>query len=52
MMEFFKCSVGGETYGTGVTEIEMGAAQRNGIRLEEVSYAAKGFVNISIFSYL
>ncbi|KAL1807211.1 hypothetical protein ACET3Z_030279 [Daucus carota] len=35
MMEFFKCSVGGETYGTGVTEIEMGAAQRNGIILEE-----------------
>ncbi|KAK1365815.1 Phospholipid-transporting ATPase [Heracleum sosnowskyi] len=35
MMEFFKCSIGGETYGTGVTEIEMGGAQRNGIILEE-----------------
>lgn len=39
-MEFFKCSIGGETYGTGVTEIEMGGARRNGIILEEVSIAA------------
>ncbi|XP_031122420.1 phospholipid-transporting ATPase 3-like isoform X1 [Ipomoea triloba] len=30
LMEFFKCSIGGEIYGTGVTEIEMGVAQRNG----------------------
>lgn len=29
-MEFFKCSIGGEIYGTGVTEIEVGIAQRNG----------------------
>lgn len=26
LMEFFKCSVGGETYGTGVTEIEVEVA--------------------------
>ncbi|MFS8029338.1 putative P-type phospholipid transporter [Helianthus anomalus] len=26
LMEFFKCSIGGETYGTGVTEIEVGVA--------------------------
>ncbi|CAK9180185.1 unnamed protein product [Ilex paraguariensis] len=34
MMEFFKCSIGGEAYGTGVSEIEMGTAQRNGIKFE------------------
>ncbi|KAK6922097.1 P-type ATPase, N-terminal [Dillenia turbinata] len=30
LMEFFKCSIGGEVYGTGLTEIERGAAQRSG----------------------
>ncbi|KAK1415692.1 hypothetical protein QVD17_31477 [Tagetes erecta] len=35
LMEFFKCSIGGEMYGTGVTEIEMGAARRNGINIKE-----------------
>uniref|UniRef100_A0A2N9EBM5 P-type phospholipid transporter n=1 Tax=Fagus sylvatica TaxID=28930 RepID=A0A2N9EBM5_FAGSY len=34
LMEFFKCSIGGEVYGTGVTEIEKGIAQRNGLRVE------------------
>lgn len=34
MMEFFKCSIGGEVYGTGMTEIEMGGAQRTGKRVE------------------
>ena len=29
-MEFFKCSVAGVSYGTGVTEIERAAARRNG----------------------
>ena len=36
LMEFFKCSIGAEVYGTGVTEIERGVAQRRGIKLEEV----------------
>lgn len=36
LMEFFKCSIGGEVYGTGITEIEMGGAQRNGMKMEEV----------------
>ncbi|KAJ9554377.1 hypothetical protein OSB04_018422 [Centaurea solstitialis] len=36
LMEFFKCSISGETYGTGVTEIEIGAAKRNGINVAEV----------------
>ncbi|KAF6157302.1 hypothetical protein GIB67_004240 [Kingdonia uniflora] len=36
LMEFFKCSIGGEVYGTGITEIERGGAQRNGIKVEEV----------------
>ncbi|XP_061366109.1 phospholipid-transporting ATPase 3-like [Gastrolobium bilobum] len=35
LMEFFKCSIGGEVYGNGVTEIEKGIAERNGIKLEE-----------------
>lgn len=47
-MEFFKCSIGGEVYGTGVTEVERAAAQRNGVKLEEVQRSAdsvheKGF---------
>ena len=33
-MEFFKCSIGGEMYGTGITEIEKGIAQRNGLKVE------------------
>eukprot|EP00250_Pteridium_aquilinum_P005611 c15683_g1_i1 orf=163-3783(+) len=36
-MEFFKCSIGGVMYGTGVTETEKGAARRSGIKLEEVN---------------
>lgn len=35
LMEFFKCSIGGEVYGTGVTEIERGVAQRRGIKIDE-----------------
>ncbi|KAM1521227.1 phospholipid-transporting ATPase 3-like isoform X2 [Malus sylvestris] len=35
LMEFFKCSIGGEVYGTGITEIERGIAERNGIKLVE-----------------
>jgi phospholipid-transporting ATPase len=40
LMEFFKCSIGGETYGTGITEIEKGGAERAGIKIddEEVQY--------------
>ncbi|XP_019164546.1 PREDICTED: phospholipid-transporting ATPase 3-like [Ipomoea nil] len=34
LMEFFKCSIGGEMYGTGVSEIEQGTSQRGGKRLE------------------
>uniref|UniRef100_A0A7N0VNK4 Phospholipid-transporting ATPase n=1 Tax=Kalanchoe fedtschenkoi TaxID=63787 RepID=A0A7N0VNK4_KALFE len=36
LMEFFKCSISGEVYGTGITEIERGVAQRKGIKIEEV----------------
>ncbi|XP_020973107.1 phospholipid-transporting ATPase 3 [Arachis ipaensis] len=35
LMEFFKCSIGGEVYGHGVTEIERGIAERNGMKIEE-----------------
>lgn len=31
LMEFFKCSIGGEMYGNGVSEIQMGStAQKTG----------------------
>ncbi|KAH9609171.1 hypothetical protein KSS87_002397 [Heliosperma pusillum] len=48
LMEFFKCSIGGEIYGTGVTEIERGVAERIGTKLSEVRKSAnaiqeKGF---------
>ncbi|XP_072977248.1 phospholipid-transporting ATPase 3 isoform X1 [Typha angustifolia] len=48
LMEFFKCSIGGEIYGTGITEIERGGAQRNGLTVDEVKRSAtavheKGF---------
>ncbi|XP_004509930.1 phospholipid-transporting ATPase 3-like [Cicer arietinum] len=35
LMEFFKCSIGAEVYGNGVTEIEKGIAERNGMKIEE-----------------
>ncbi|CAD5165980.1 unnamed protein product [Musa acuminata subsp. malaccensis] len=35
LMEFFKCSIGVEAYGTGITEIEKGQAQRSGKKLSE-----------------
>ena len=38
MMEFFKCSIGGQVYGTGITEIEKGLAERTGTELSEVLY--------------
>ncbi|KAK9063424.1 hypothetical protein SSX86_017294 [Deinandra increscens subsp. villosa] len=47
LMEFFKCSIDGEMYGTGVTEIEMGAAKRNGVNIKEKTSSStareKGF---------
>ncbi|XP_027361174.1 phospholipid-transporting ATPase 3-like [Abrus precatorius] len=35
LMEFFKCSIGGDIYGNGVTEIEKKIAERSGLKLEE-----------------
>ncbi|KAM7269267.1 hypothetical protein ACFE04_024764 [Oxalis oulophora] len=48
LMEYFKCTIGGEVYGTGVTEIERGIAERNGMTIQESSKSAnvireKGF---------
>ncbi|KAH6801981.1 aminophospholipid ATPase 3 [Perilla frutescens var. frutescens] len=34
LMEFFKCSIAGEVYGTGVSEIEIGTAQRTGVKVD------------------
>lgn len=38
LMEFFKCSIGGEMYGTGITEIERGVAMQTGIKIQEVRF--------------
>ena len=38
LMEFFKCSIGGVVYGTGISEIERGGAQRNGLKSDEVNF--------------
>lgn len=35
LMEFFKCSINGEIYGTGITEIEKGGAERAGIKIDD-----------------
>ncbi|KFK43333.1 hypothetical protein AALP_AA1G111300 [Arabis alpina] len=35
LMEFFKCSIGGISYGCGITEIERGIAQRDGLKIHE-----------------
>ncbi|KAI9168771.1 hypothetical protein LWI28_001718 [Acer negundo] len=48
LMEFFKCSIGGESYGTGITEIERGVARQKGTKIQEVEKSAnfkkeKGF---------
>ncbi|CAM8884390.1 unnamed protein product [Rhodiola kirilowii] len=40
LMEFFKCSIGGEVYGNGITEIERGVAQRNGMKIDEMGKSA------------
>ncbi|KAL2632249.1 hypothetical protein R1flu_016935 [Riccia fluitans] len=36
LMEFFKCSIAGVMYGTGITEIQRAAARRTGVPIEEV----------------
>ncbi|XP_002961083.2 phospholipid-transporting ATPase 3 [Selaginella moellendorffii] len=36
LMEFFKCSIAGVMYGTGITEIQRAAARRTGTTIEEV----------------
>ncbi|KAH9773607.1 phospholipid-transporting ATPase 3 [Citrus sinensis] len=41
LMEFFKCSIGGEIYGTGITEIERGVAQQTGMKIPEVERSVK-----------
>lgn len=38
LMEFFKCSIGGEMYGTGITEIERGVARQTGRKIQEVHF--------------
>ncbi|KAL5759658.1 hypothetical protein ACOSQ2_018496 [Xanthoceras sorbifolium] len=48
LMEFFKCSIGGESYGTGITEIEREVAHQIGTKIREVEKPAnfikeKGF---------
>lgn len=44
LMEFFKCSIGGEIYGTGITEIERGVAQQTGVKIPEVCFILFYFI--------
>ncbi|KAK9050975.1 hypothetical protein SSX86_027602 [Deinandra increscens subsp. villosa] len=43
LMEFFKCSIGGETYGTGVTEIEVGVANAEDVQKSSAKTRDTGF---------
>ncbi|XP_071740152.1 phospholipid-transporting ATPase 3-like [Rutidosis leptorrhynchoides] len=43
LMEFFKCSIGGETYGTGVTEIEVGLANMEEVQKPSTKTRDIGF---------
>lgn len=49
LMEFFKCSIGGEVYGTGVTEIERGVAQRRGLKHEDVYFSLSFSMYMNIY---
>eukprot|EP00798_Chlamydomonas_sp_ICE-L_P023701 gene23701-9242_t len=40
MMDFFKCSIAGTSYGAGVTEIEKSNAERKGITIPPIDIAA------------
>lgn len=42
VMEFFKCSIKGKTYGTGVNEIEKANSLRKGIVIEEIMQDSQG----------
>lgn len=49
LMEFFKCSIGGEVYGNGITEIERGVAERNGLKIDEVCSNPHFFLFLLLF---
>ena len=53
-MEFFKCSIGGETYGNGVTEIEQGGvARQNATDIEEVQFKKQiKILNRNVFNLI
>ncbi|KAL0732595.1 hypothetical protein Bca4012_008804 [Brassica carinata] len=44
LMEFFKCSIGGISYGCGITEIERGIAQRDGLKIHEEQRSAGAII--------
>lgn len=48
-MEFFKCSIGEETYGAGLTEIEKGIAERNGMKIEVVLFFIEWMKEVVLF---
>jgi phospholipid-transporting ATPase len=49
-MEFFKCSIGGVMYGTGITEIQQASAHQLGVLLEEVNMLTSSNVISTFFS--
>ena len=42
LMEFFKCSIAGVSYGQGITEIQRAAARRLGHKIAEVKQTSEG----------
>ncbi|GFH12108.1 phospholipid-transporting ATPase [Haematococcus lacustris] len=51
VMEFFKCSVAGISYGTGVTEIERSNAARKGLPIPRVDTTAGAVYRESFFNF-
>lgn len=43
VMEFMKCSIAGQMYGTGTTEVAYAAAKRRGMQIEPPSRSGKAF---------
>ncbi|CAL5386460.1 unnamed protein product [Camellia sinensis] len=53
LMEFFKCSIWGEVYGTGLTKIEIGGEQRSGIKVDEFgNHQIQYMIRVSILMML
>ena len=52
VMEFMKCSIGGQKYGSGVTEVAYAAAKRRGIRCDPPDPNGKAFKDKRFYEIL